>query len=250
MEKRGIGHHLDWIIGISLFILYILFVIVTLKPGVQPLQKGSTLVDIVQDRFIQNVTWNITKLELNIKSAGCSGSIIYCSLPFPFSYDNPHTKVYNEADNSDADFSISGSTLYVQSCYPVDGLGTAFVPGKFKIIYSDEIVGAGSGSPSGTFCTNPTYTFGIPELITGLSEDKIQALADAATTDYEQLKKDLNYPLTNDFIIEIDKDGSITAINEKIAPPSNANVYVRQFPEFILDESGERTPVILRIKVW
>lgn len=248
MKKRGIGHHLDWIIGISLFMLYVIFMIVTLKPGIQPLHKGDTLLSIIQDRFTNATTWNVTKLELNINSAGCSSGIIYCSLNFPFSYDNSHTKIYNKADNSDAIFSISEPTIYIKSC---DGLGTSFTPTKLKIIYSKEITGTGSsGSCSGGCCDSPSYIYGIPELITGLSEDKIDELEINANTNYEKLKNELNYPVTNDFNITIDVKGHKYEISNKNGPPQNINVYVRQFPEFILDSTGERIPVTLTITVW
>jgi len=247
MKKRGIGHHLDWIIGISLFMLYIVFLIVTLKPGIQPLHKGDTLLSIIQDRFTNATTWNVTKLELNIKDAGCSGSIIYCSLDFPFSYDNSHTKIYNEADNSGALFSISGN-LNIESC---EGSGIAFTSAKFKIINSGEISGTGSSSNScsGNCCNDPIYVYGIPELITGLSENKIEILEADAITDYETLKKDLNYPITNDFIIT-GKGGAHSFEIKKVDPPQNTNVYVKQFPEFILESTGDRTPITLTITVW
>ncbi len=247
MEKRGIGHDLDWIIGISLFILYMLFVIVTLKPGVEPLHKGDTLINIIQDRFIQNVSWSITQLELNIKTADCNQNTVYCSLDFPFSYDNLHTNLYNQKNILGIDtFSITESNLYVQSCNGEVSLA----PIKFNILYSGEITGTGSpNTPSDTFCTNPSYTYGIPELLTGLSETKIQKLVDASITDYEKLKKDLNYPITNDFNITV-SDGTHNFEISKVAPPSNANVYVRQFPEFILKDNGERVPVTLKIEVW
>src|SRR3989338_4697839 len=112
MEKRGIGHHLDWIIGISLFILYILFVIVTLKPGVQPLQKGSTLVDIVQDRFMQNVIWKVTKVPLSITSSCSSMSKSYIKIinNYP-NFNNIHTNMVDANGQNINEFEISSSNL-------------------------------------------------------------------------------------------------------------------------------------------
>ncbi|MBS3155177.1 hypothetical protein J4404_01625 [Candidatus Woesearchaeota archaeon] len=66
MQKRGISHHLDWIIGITLFMFFIVFVIATIKPGVQPLHSKDVLLNIIQDKFIENVTWEIQDYIMNL----------------------------------------------------------------------------------------------------------------------------------------------------------------------------------------
>lgn len=248
MKKRGIGHHLDWIIGISLFMLYLVFLIVTLKPGIQPLHKGDTLLSIIQDRFITNVTWNVTRIPLSVTSHCGVTSKGFIKIQFPFSgWINSKTKMVDDSGIPLSQFDISPSGLMFTNIF-IEPLPSTK---KFYLSNSIELNGNGNSITSSSLCldTDLTYVYGIPELITGLSKSKIDGLKDNANTDYEKLKSNLNYPITNDFIITGKGEGINFEI-KKVEPPQNVNVYVRQFPEFILDSTGERIPITLTISVW
>ena len=81
--------------------------------------------------------------------------------------------------------------------------------------------------------------------MTGLSRDKIDNLIPNPELSYEQIKVNWKYPVTSDFYIKV---GS-TEISGK-EPPSNAEVYVKQYTDFILNEDGQKIPVEVTIKVW
>lgn len=236
MNKRGVSEHLDWIIGMSLFMLYILFMVITLKPGIQPLHTGDTLLSIIQNNFIDNVTWNITRVPLNLVASPTSGCENLFSIDFPFNWIN-NIKIYN--NNIPVEFGMSGSSLVIFYGNQVVGKK------EYIILHSDDESFSGAVSQK-TGCTNGvTYIYGIPELLTGLSDLRISGLVTNANEDYEKLKTKLNYPITNDFTILVDG----LAIHD-VVPPSNANVYVRQFTDFILKNTGEKIPVTVTIKVW
>lgn len=239
LDKRGIGHHIDWIIGTSVFLLYIVFVIVTLKPGVKPLNEGEVLLDMVQDNFIANVSWNITKVPLNIIGSPTVPCNSLFSISFPYDWSNSNTRIYNK-NNQQIDFGISGSNLVVYYG------NEAQIKREYILLHSTDSLFNGMGSSKTSVCTDSNYIYGVPELLRGLSSTRIGHLKTYAETNYEQLKNDWkHYPKTSDF--------SITVENNKIvgkAPPANANVYVRQLVEFELKDTGEKVPVDIIIKAW
>lgn len=242
MQKRGISHHLDWIIGITLFMFFVVFVIATIKPGVQPLHSKDVLLNIIQDQFEENVTWEIQRVPLNIIAHSCVNSIqLTAPIEFPFNWNNQNTKVYNKLNNNPIGFSISGSTLIVE-----------FVSGNaeqdYFILQSDE-ENFGSGTSIISICIKDDVTsiYGVPETLTGLSQDKIDILKNY---NYDQLKIDWKYPITSDFNITINLEGHIYEVSSGKAPASNAEVYVKQYTDFILEEDGEKIPAMVTIKAW
>lgn len=59
-NKRGVGQGIDWILGLGLFIISITFIFVLFRPGISPVYDADTLLDIVQDGFINDSSWEIT----------------------------------------------------------------------------------------------------------------------------------------------------------------------------------------------
>ena len=60
LNKRGIAHGIDWIIGIVLFLMTIAFILVLFKPGVTPLYESQTLLDVVQNNVMNDTSWEIS----------------------------------------------------------------------------------------------------------------------------------------------------------------------------------------------
>lgn len=245
-DKRGVASHLDWIIGITLFMFYVLFIIVTLKPGVQPLHKGDTLLLMVQDNFISNVTWDITKVPIFVKPHCVNEETPYASFNFPeeFSdWDNSNTKLYNKLNNQGVDFSIQGNLI---AYFGISGADKK----EYFLLHSNDpdfIIRTDRHSLSS--CSEGVeFIYGIPETLKGLSIKKISYLQ--TEYNYNKLKTDWNYPETNDFNITININNEKHEISGKRAPPGNANVYVKQFTEFILGDKGEQIPATVIISAW
>ena len=63
-DKKAIGHEIEWVIGIGLFLLSLLSIFVLFKPGVTPVFDSETLINIVQDNMKNHVSWEITKIPI------------------------------------------------------------------------------------------------------------------------------------------------------------------------------------------
>src|SRR3989338_2405756 len=66
MDKRGIAEGIDWAIALGLFLVYVTLVFVFFKPGVTSYYDQETLLNIVQDNSLKNLTLEITKIPLFI----------------------------------------------------------------------------------------------------------------------------------------------------------------------------------------
>ncbi|MDD5650987.1 MAG: hypothetical protein PHF86_11315 [Candidatus Nanoarchaeia archaeon] len=243
MNKRGIANHIDWIIGISIFLLYIVFVIITLKPGVQPLNEGTVLLNMIQDNFISDVSWSITKIPLKVNICPSSG-ITGIKIPFPFSdLSSNKLNVIDKSTGNIVSSDLDGTNLFISTSE------TASVEKSYDLFLSSESFFNEYSNSQNNYCLPTIYIYGVSETLTGISEDKLNVLKTKASSSYEQLKTDWkHYPTTSDFSITIN-DGSEEKIIDK-NPPENTNVYVRQLVEFILNSKGEKVPVTVTIKAW
>src|SRR3989344_6966651 len=66
MQKKGISGHIDWILGIAMFLLAIGSMIVLFKPGITPTTNADTMINLVQDKFISDTEWTIIKQPIFI----------------------------------------------------------------------------------------------------------------------------------------------------------------------------------------
>ena len=64
MEKKGIASAVDWIIAMGIFLVYFGLVFVFFKPGVSETFDSQTLLDLVENKFVENTTWSMTKTPI------------------------------------------------------------------------------------------------------------------------------------------------------------------------------------------
>ncbi len=72
INKKGIGQEIDWILGVGLFLISIIFIFIVFRPGITPVYDAKTLLDIVQDGFIEDISWNITTVPIFVYPANSS----------------------------------------------------------------------------------------------------------------------------------------------------------------------------------
>ena len=106
------------------------------------------------------------------------------------------------------------------------------------------------------------YEIGVPETIEGIDlaafpDNNPQFKPkDCQTTTYDCLKEKWKFPLSKEFKIKIQslpigKPPNIDqSFPDEISPPSNINIFVRQFNSFLLTEDGTRIPVKITISTW
>ncbi|MDD5133596.1 MAG: hypothetical protein PHD81_00455 [Candidatus Nanoarchaeia archaeon] len=240
MNKKAIGHHLDWMLAIGLFMVYILFVIVMLKPGIDPLYKGSVLLDLVQDNLMNEINWEITKVPIHIKiSSTCPVENGDIKINFPFDW-NEKLRLFRENGNELA-FSASPKVNLI-----LDDVWSGTGEETLSLMYSPDFTNGESGI-SGS-CSPADYTYGIAEMIKGICDngncgDKIDVLFNK---NYADVKTEWNFPPNKEFSIQIEN----RKFPQNLVPPTSADVFVRQIPNYLLKQNGELIPVTITIIAW
>lgn len=68
MDKKGIAEHVDWVIAVAIFFVYLTIVLTFFKPGIKPMINPNSLLDIVEENFKEDVTWTLVKTPIFLYS--------------------------------------------------------------------------------------------------------------------------------------------------------------------------------------
>ncbi|MEW6063089.1 MAG: hypothetical protein AB1571_01830 [Nanoarchaeota archaeon] len=259
--KKGVSH-IDWVVSMGLFIVYVLILFIFIKPGYRPIDEGKILLKIVENDFRDGFYWDIDKIPLFIRvsdnqysSPGCKksgpGSEYNDNLEiadFPFNWNNNNFFMKNEDQTKLIKSNLKGeATKYLDFRADSIQAGT----NKYWLFYNkaeaygseflkEEVCGT-PGKPSCNTEDCFDYILGVNERLGGIKPiDRLSVL------------KYLDYPSTREFSITIyNKDGS-TAYSYSTAgePPINVNVYVKQWSDWILNKDGTNMPVTVNIRAW
>ncbi len=220
--KKAIEHHLDWIIGVGIFLLFTVFILATLKPGYQKTKEGEILLSILEDKIEENLTWKIQKIPLKVLQINCQRTNCI-SLKWPYDLDT--IKVLG------ADFGVSNNKLII--------FGNTDV---YTILISEEFQPASSRSCD---CNDVEYIYGVPEMLKGYSKQKLEVLANY---NYESLKREWNFPEYRDFKITFKWDENLETIGKN--PLENVQVYVKVIHDNLLTENGTLKHLVITLEVW
>jgi len=227
--KKAIEHHLDWIIGVGIFLLFTVFILATLKPGYQKTKEGEILLSILEDKIEENLTWKVEKIPLKVIQIRCQETESCISLEWPY-YNTNKVKVL------EADFSISNGKLIINS----KNLGT------YTVLISEEFPSAQDGGSCS--CEDVEYIYGVPEVLEGYSEQKINALVTNYNENYENLRHEWNFPGYRDFKITFKWDEISKSVGKD--PPENMQVYVKVIHDNLLTENGTLEHLVITLETW
>ena len=65
IKKRG-STHVDWVMSIGIFLIYLLALFIIIKPGVREIYSEDTLLSIVENNVKGNIVWTIKETPLFI----------------------------------------------------------------------------------------------------------------------------------------------------------------------------------------
>lgn len=277
MKKGAI--HLDWVISIGIFLLYILFFFVFITPFYKPdTQEGVIMLDILENNIRKDVFWNVTRMPVFIidchECIGSPGGEDFCLSFFPFAnwdqneitftddFNNPINTKFEISDNCGSDgLHPSNDVTDFTFSYDLDGQKKTF-----WIIQNDGWNYGNTGWSSGdcnnyneieSFCNFLSYAedgtgdyeyyYGLAERIFGVSVGKFSDL------DYEEIKDKWNFPEGADFWIKInyldEEKGELQPFGNE-NPYEQANVYVREWSDYILNEDGTKDAIKINMAVW
>ncbi len=277
--KKGVSH-IDWIVSMGLFIIYVLVLFIFIRPGYQIINEGNILLKIVEDNFKEQAYWTMIKIPLFINTLNadsscidqnsgnyktpqhCSGDICYVRVNFPYEDIalNFNGLFIRDKNNNYLQSDVSDTCGSPNAVCNLDFGAEGLTPGEtesfiYTLFYNETIDYSLSQDPifKPEYKCNPpcnpmngplpcfTYIFGVSENIVGISENKLGGV---------DIAKD--YPTVREANLKIfDKDGNeIKSLGTKTEPPININVYVRQWNDWILNINGTIKPVTVNIRGW
>ncbi len=275
MKKKG-ATHVDWIISISMFIIFVLFLFILIQPSFTPVYDLSELANSVDSYLKKAGEWNLDKTAIFLgDSSGQPQGVIYIKDQWPFDYDVSTPDKFAIFDKNlneiNSRININGNLLTADEVWFLGTPGnfywlyysfdasfshTTFANNDYQYVYDDLIN------------NNIDYELGATESLIGFNIDKLNDLAIICQNDYETAKDMFGLPETKEFAIyyvydqanaiydfEMTEgicnwDYDINNPYTNVAPYEQANIYVKEYLYWILEANGDTTPILINIRVW
>ena len=285
MEKGAI--HLDWMISMSIFLVFLLLILVYFKPGSEPAYQKSYLIPIIENNFKKEVYYSIERLPISadIDVSNLDYDIQY--LEFEFNGNFPICGSIDDFQVVNASLPFTPLNFYIKSldCNTKTGImdieplhiskdTTNSI--RFYLLYSEGLNYKASNPglncmttsvpPNDPNCIKALdLKIGVSEIITGLNKNKLDRdydldgnfdgglLANISTNYNKKLKKSWGYPPSKDFKICVDRldDANCYPNNTIKSIPEDANVFAKEFKENILNDNTELGgSIAVNIRTW
>lgn len=284
--KKG-ASHVDWAISIGIFLVYVLGLIVFLRPGVQPLLNEDVLINLVQSNFNNETYLNIGKapLLINLTNAGSGKYSVQINKGFPYDWAKENVSILDR-------YGVHLPTYIRQSTCDINGCDLIFdadveryAINKFTIFHSSVFYPNSSASSLNGSLTvienydpvlrkgNFTYSIGVNENIKGVYLPYLDNFVKSyiTTASYSNLKRKWKFPDTREFALylcnnknswdycyanpsEGPYDGANLNFNSSLynitAPSKDTNIFVKEYKDWIVNSRGERIIIRILIQVW
>lgn len=270
--KKGVSY-VDVAISASIFILYLLFIFVTLKPGIKEDIKGDYLLQIISSKLSNKIIMNMSKypLFINYHDGNINDpwdpnneNVIVEFTKFPFNWSENKTKILDKNYN-DIKFNITPSQNTLNLTIEATRFNLIFgspddQPDTFFITNSDDF------NFSANFAEPPAnqhprlinddnnnfynFRFGTKEIIFGIGEEKLNNTND----DYQQLKQEFNFPEDKEFAFTVYEGKSpnnvIYSYSKVIPTETEKNIFVLQWSDLLIKKDGTTIPIIINLRAW
>jgi len=258
MNKIG-ASHIDWAVSMGIFLVYILLMIVFLKPGITPIYEPESLMILIEDQFFDDTQWVVKETQLGIRKCGpivppTEGR--ECNIHININNEWEFKKVNEVEDfeprilNTDDIIGIKGGIICgIQS--------NLFIDKTMKLIYypsdphdqknpENMWIDVTSENNPPTACE--ASGLGGTIEYEGLNKNLVN---DLVSKTYVDLKSDWDFPENKDFKIEvISEAGNADNIGSKSEPAAEINVFVKEISTVYLNQDSTREPVVIRIGIW
>src|SRR3989338_9043170 len=212
--KKGVSY-IDVAISAGIFILYLLFIFVTLRPGIKEDISGEYLLQIISSGLNNKISMNISKYPLFIN----------------YHTENPIDPW--DPNNEDVIVELKGFPFnWTENKTNI--LDKYYAPVIFNITRHD--------------LNTLNLTLKTREIIFGIGEEKLNNTND----DYQQLKQKFNFPEDKDFIIIVYEGKSpnniIYSYSKIIPTETEKHIFVLQWSDILIKKDGTTIPIIINIR--
>jgi len=240
---RGkLGSHVGMILSFVIFITFIVFLYVILRPAVTTSEDKKATLTYIERQILENVSANFTSTSVSISENPPESCVSILNLLLIPELSPPGIKVKNKDG-------IIQQEIYVQTNSP-NLLIDRNSPGVFFYIYSSpewEFINEASRDDCKAI-GDDKYQIGLVKETNYPFEENLIEFIDYYKTNYEDLKKELKTPPGAEFGL-----GFIQSNQSEISvgtPGKSANVYAEVIPIQYIDDSANIQSGFINIKVW
>lgn len=240
MNKRG-DTHIDWIISLGIFIVFILLLLVWIKPGYEPKYEEETLIDIVKNGIEKDFTWEVSKTLLRL-DCNQLGTYAFNLDDYIHGVGSGKINVIAIKDSGEEKAVFTGALTI--KLYSAGGKNKYWVVSS-DALYEDNPNELGEVTPNLQCSVN----VGEPIVKKGLTPNLLQGFRASENWRFPENRK-LKI-VFNDFKNGIkcyDKSGSVNC--DIFQPESNVAVKSAEWRYNILDKNHDYSPVMINILVW
>ena len=247
--------HVDWVISFGIFLVYIILLIILIRPGVYKEYNAENLFTIIESNFFKNISINIKEVQFIIEKCNDKSKITLEDLNGNY-YFSKLTKEDGSLVNSNG---INIGNKITVSC----GFGQDEQPPiSTKLIlsavsYPDKHLNFEDSNMFPVFKVNCNPRdeekckagVGIITEYVGFNEDYLNQLKSIPYTD---ISNSFWFPVNKRFNITIEKlkDNNFIEISDKNEPIKGVDIFVKEFNNIYLDRYNNRENIKTRIIVW
>ena len=246
MKKKA--SHVGMIISFLIFITFIVFLYIILKPAVNTGQDKKTIVQYIEAKIIENTSSNLTSTSIAINSSAQTlDSNNKCILIHNFLILSQISPPF---------FIIKNETSDVQDSYTDYGIGGGDIMINrktsnnlfFKIYSSDQFDLLGATSMTCYTVADINYSIGTIRIDDYAFEKKLYNLVNYYNARYDDLKRSWNIPSGNEFTFSfIQSNGTKISAEQNI---TSNEVYTDEIPVQYIDNEANIQGGFIDVKVW
>ena len=253
--------NVDWVISLGIFLTYILFLFIFLKPGIQQEYNEESLFDVLEQNIYSEANYTVKKIPLYINSDSGGYYKIKCQNDFEDEWDEDNIAIIDnnggEYQGQSLIFSTTNKKIRM-NVYLKNGLNNFFILNSNKETYEggiDECKEDCTGEPVSCNECNPSIEqvdciFGTKETFEGLHNESLDTIYDNCNADYENFKKSWNFPMSKEFSLHTKKDLGYENLCNGGSESNQSNIFVKEFKDILLDKYGNKEDVLVNMRIW
>ncbi len=231
-NKKGAAH-VEMMVSFVIFIGFLIFFIIIFKP-LKIFSVNTSSLDLTEAKIIDYVSSPLTISSITLNSSFVPDKTCF---HVPFNLSN---KVIFRDENSNT----------VEANKDEDYIYFNYISGNrfYRVYSSEELVEKNIADVSGCEDIDEVnYTIGVTRTDKKISENELESFFNEYSSEYSQLKKNLN--LANNFNIII-RDGSEVVYKGERTKPAGIDIIAKDISIEILDSNAELKPAIMNIQTW
>lgn len=221
--------HVGFAIAFVIFIGFVVFLIALIQPSLQVQNSQTNLAENLQERIIQNTSSEITSISLSPEYTRPSENCVDIS--------NLNTKQNKIPKDINGNI-LNSNTTHIQTSNKEN----------FTKIYTTNESLISTQNPN---CNNATQTYetGLIKEKTLIFEEKMDNLISNHSSNYEQLKTDLEVPENNDFEFVFVLENE-TRKNTSLQEDPQTDIFAISKPITYINKNATKKHGSLETRIW